>query len=187
MREITFGAAVNEAISEEMRLDDSIIVLGEDVAEAGTPFKVLSGLVEEFGTDRVVDTPISEPGFTGIAVGAAMTGLRPIVDIMFGDFLFLIMDQLCNQAAKTHYMSGGKLSVPMVLRTNMGATRRSAAQHSQSLHSLVAHIPGLKVAMPSSAYEAKGLMKTAIRDNNPVVIFEDKLMYNDKAEVPEEE
>ena len=187
MREITFGAAVNEAMAEEMRLDESIIILGEDVAEAGTPFKVLSGLVEEFGTERVIDTPISEPGFTGIAVGAAMTGLRPIVDLMFGDFLFLIMDQLCNQAAKTHYMSGGKLSVPMVLRTNMGATRRSAAQHSQSLQALVAHIPGLKVAMPSSAYEAKGLMKTAIRDNNPVVIFEDKLMYNDKAEVPEEE
>ncbi len=187
MREITFGAAVNEAIAEEMRLDDRVIILGEDVAEAGTPFKVLSGLVEEFGTQRVVDTPISEPGFTGIAVGAAMTGLRPIVDLMFGDFLFLIMDQLCNQAAKTHYMSGGKLNVPMVLRTNMGATRRSAAQHSQSLHALVAHIPGLKVAMPSSAYEAKGLMKTAIRDNNPVVIFEDKLMYNDKAKVPEEE
>jgi pyruvate dehydrogenase E1 component beta subunit len=106
---------------------------------------------------------------------------------MFGDFLFLVMDQLCNQAAKTHYMSGGKLNVPLVLRTNMGATRRSAAQHSQSLHALVAHIPGLKVAMPSSAYEAKGLMKTAIRDNNPVVIFEDKLMYQDKAPVPEEE
>jgi pyruvate dehydrogenase E1 component beta subunit len=187
MREITFGAAVNEAIAEEMRLDERVIVLGEDVAEAGTPFKVLSGLVEEFGTQRIIDTPISEPGFTGIAVGAAMTGMRPIVDLMFGDFLFLIMDQLCNQAAKTHYMSGGKLNVPMVLRTNMGATRRSAAQHSQSLHALVAHIPGLKVAMPSSAYEAKGLMKTAIRDNNPVVIFEDKLMYNDKAEVPEEE
>ena len=117
MREITFGAAVNEAMAEEMRLDESIIILGEDVAEAGTPFKVLSGLVEEFGTERVIDTPISEPGFTGIAVGAAMTGLRPIVDLMFGDFLFLIMDQLCNQAAKTHYMSGGKLSVPMVLRT----------------------------------------------------------------------
>ena len=159
----------------------------EVTKDDGTPFKVLSGLVEEFGTERVIDTPISEPGFTGIAVGAAMTGLRPIVDLMFGDFLFLIMDQLCNQAAKTHYMSGGKLSVPMVLRTNMGATRRSAAQHSQSLQALVAHIPGLKVAMPSSAYEAKGLMKTAIRDNNPVVIFEDKLMYNDKAEVPEEE
>ncbi|MDE0534047.1 MAG: alpha-ketoacid dehydrogenase subunit beta [Albidovulum sp.] len=187
MREITLSQAVNEAISEEMRRDPTIVVMGEDVAEAGTPFKILSGLVEEFGSDRVVDTPISEPGFTGIAVGAAMTGLRPIVDLMFGDFLFLIMDQLCNQAAKTHYMSGGKLKVPMVVRTNMGATRRSAAQHSQSLHALVAHIPGLKVAMPATAYEAKGLLKTAIRDENPVVIFEDKLSYQEKAQVPEEE
>lgn len=187
MREITLSKAVNEAIAEEMRRDPSVFVIGEDVAEAGTPFKVLSGLVEEFGTDRIIDTPIAEPGFMGIAVGAAMTGSRPIVDLMFGDFLYLVMDQLCNQAAKTHYMSGGKLSVPLVLRTNLGATRRSAAQHSQSLHALVAHVPGLKVAMPSSAYEAKGLMKTAIRDNNPVVIFEDKLMYNDKAPVPEEE
>lgn len=187
MREITLSQAVNEAIAEEMRRDRTVFLLGEDVAEAGTPFKVLKGLVEEFGRDRIIDTPISEPGFTGIAVGAAMTGSRPIVDLMFGDFLFLIMDQICNQAAKTHYMSGGKLSVPMVLRTNLGATRRSAAQHSQSLHGLVAHIPGLKVALPSSAYEAKGLMKTAIRDNNPVVIFEDKLMYQEKAPVPEEE
>ena len=187
MRSITLSQAVNEAIAEEMRLDETIFLLGEDVAEAGTPFKILSGLVEEFGTDRIIDTPISEPGFTGIAVGAAMTGSRPIVDLMFGDFLFLVMDQLCNQAAKTHYMSGGKLNVPMVLRTNLGATRRSAAQHSQSLHALVAHIPGIKVALPSSAYEAKGLLKSAIRDNNPVVIFEDKLMYQDKSEVPEEE
>ena len=187
MRNITLSKAVNEALAEEMRLDSTVILMGEDVAEAGTPFKVTSGLVEEFGTKRVIDTPISEPGFTGLAVGAAMTGLRPVVDIMFGDFLFLIMDQLCNQAAKTHYMSGGKLTVPMVVRTNMGATRRSAAQHSQSLHALVAHIPGIKVAMPSSAYEAKGLMKTAIRDNNPVIIFEDKLMYQDKAPVPEQE
>ena len=187
MRNITLSKAVNEALAEEMRLDSTVILMGEDVAEAGTPFKVTSGLVEEFGTNRVIDTPISEPGFTGLAVGAAMTGLRPVVDIMFGDFLFLIMDQLCNQAAKTHYMSGGKLTVPMVVRTNMGATRRSAAQHSQSLHVLAAHIPGIKVAMPSSAYEAKGLMKTAIRDNNPVIIFEDKLMYQDKALVPEEE
>ena len=187
MREITLSKAVNEAISEEMRRDPTVFVMGEDVAEAGTPFKVLSGLVEEFGRERVMDTPISEPGFMGIAVGAALTGLRPIVDLMFGDFLFLVMDQLCNQAAKTHYMSGGKLNVPLVLRTNLGATRRSAAQHSQSLHALVAHIPGIKVAMPSSAYEAKGLMKTAIRDNNPVVIFEDKLMYQEKAQVPEEE
>ncbi len=187
MREITLSAAVNEALAEEMRRDDRVFILGEDVAEAGTPFKVLSGLVEEFGTARVIDTPIAEPGFMGVAVGAAMTGMRPVVDVMFGDFLFLIMDQLCNQAAKTHYMSGGKLNVPLVVRTNLGATRRSAAQHSQSLHALVAHIPGLKVAMPSSAYEAKGLMKSAIRDDNPVVIFEDKLMYQDKAPVPEEE
>src|SRR6056297_167035 len=187
MREITLSQAVNEALAEEMRRDERVFIIGEDVAEAGTPFKVLAGLVEEFGTGRVVDTPIAEPGFMGIAVGAAMTGTRPVVDLMFGDFIFLIMDQLCNQAAKTHYMSGGKLSVPLVLRTNMGATRRSAAQHSQSLHALVAHIPGLKVALPSSAYEAKGLMKTAIRDDNPVVIFEDKLMYQDKAPVPEEE
>mgnify|MGYP001328090905 FL=1 len=187
MGSITFSQAVNEAIAEEMRRDETVFLIGEDVAEAGTPFKVTSGLVEEFGTERVIDTPISEPGFMGLAVGAAMTGARPIVDLMFGDFLFLVMDQLCNQAAKTHYMSGGKLSVPLVLRTNLGATRRSAAQHSQSLHALVAHIPGLKVAMPSSAYEAKGLMKTAIRDDNPVVIFEDKLMYQDKAQVPEEE
>ena len=187
MREVTWSQAVNEALAEEMRRDSSIVIMGEDVAEAGTPFKVLLGLVDEFGPERVVDTPISEPGFTGIAVGAAMTGLRPVVDLMFGDFLFLIMDQLCNQAAKAHYMSGGKLEVPMVVRTNMGAMRRSAAQHSQSLHALVAHVPGLKVAMPSSAYEAKGLLKTAIRDDNPVVIFEDKMMYQEKAPVPEEE
>ncbi len=187
MRLITLSQAVNEAIAEEMRLDSSVFLIGEDVAEAGTPFKITSGLVEEFGTERVIDTPISEPGFMGLAVGAAMTGSRPIVDIMFGDFLFLIMDQLCNQAAKAHYMSGGKLNVPLVVRTNLGATRRSAAQHSQSLHALVSHIPGLKVAMPSSAYEAKGLLKTAIRDDNPVVIFEDKLMYQDKADVPEDE
>lgn len=187
MRNITLSQAVNEAIAEEMRRDQTVFLIGEDVAEAGTPFKVTSGLVEEFGTTRVIDTPIAEPGFMGIAVGAAMTGARPVVDLMFGDFLYLVMDQLCNQAAKTHYMSGGKLKVPLVLRTNLGATRRSAAQHSQSLQALVAHVPGLKVAMPSSAYEAKGLLKTAIRDDNPVVIFEDKLMYQDKAPVPEEE
>lgn len=187
MRNITLSQAVNEALAEEMRRDETVFIIGEDVAEAGTPFKVLSGLVEEFGTERVIDTPIAEPGFMGLAVGAALTGARPVVDLMFGDFIFLIMDQLCNQAAKAHYMSGGKLKVPLVLRTNLGATRRSAAQHSQSLHALVAHIPGLKVALPSSAYEAKGLMKSAIRDDNPVVIFEDKLMYNDKAPVPEED
>lgn len=131
-----------------------------------------------------MDTPISEPGFTGIGLGAAMTGMRPIVDIMFGDFLFLALDQIANQAAKVHYMSGGKLKAPIVIRTTLGAMRRSGAQHSQSLHAIVSHVPGLKVALPSTPYDAKGLMKTAIRDDNPVVIFEDKVMYTVKGNVP---
>ncbi len=178
MRELTFAQAVREALAEEMRRDERVCILGEDVAEAGTPFKVLSGLVEEFGTGRVIDTPISEAGFTGVAVGAAMTGLRPVVDIMFGDFLTLTMDQMVNQAAKVHYMSGGKWRVPMVLRTTLGATRRSAAQHSQSLQAWFAHVPGLKVVIPSTPADAKGLLKTAIRDDNPVVFFEDKMMHH---------
>ena len=187
VRELTFGEAIREALAEEMRRDSRVCIIGEDVAEAGTPFKVLSGLVEEFGKDRVIDTPISEPGFTGIGVGAAMTGLRPVVDIMFGDFLTLIMDQIVNQAAKIHYMSGGTWKVPMVLRTTLGATRRSAAQHSQSLHAWLCHVPGLKVVLPSTPYDAKGLLKTAIRDENPVVFFEDKMMYRLKGPVPSEE
>jgi pyruvate dehydrogenase E1 component beta subunit len=187
-RELTFGQAVREALAEEMRRDTRVCIFGEDVAEAGTPFKVLSGLVEEFGTQRVLDTPISEAGFTGIAVGAAMTGLRPIVDIMFGDFITLTMDQMVNQAAKVHYMSGGAWKVPMVMRTTLGATRRSGAQHSQSLHAWFSHVPGLKVVMPSTPYDAKGLLKTAIRDENPVVFFEDKMMYTKlKGPVPTEE
>ena len=186
-REITFAEAIREALAEEMRRDSRVFIIGEDVAEAGTPFKVLSGLVEEFGKDRVIDTPISEPGFTGIGVGAAMTGVRPVVDIMFGDFLTLTMDQIVNQAAKVHYMSGGKIKVPIVFRTTLGATRRSAAQHSQSLHAWVSHVPGLKVAIPSTPYDAKGLLKTAIRDDNPVVFFEDKLSYKLKGPVPAEE
>ena len=186
-REITFAQAIREALIEEMRRDSRVCILGEDVAEAGTPFKVLSGLVQEFGKDRVIDTPISEAGFTGVGVGAAMTGMRPVVDIMFGDFLTLTMDQLVNQAAKVHYMSGGKWKVPMVLRTTLGATRRSAAQHSQSLHAWLSHIPGLKVVMPSTPYDAKGLLKTAIRDENPIIFFEDKMMYNLKGPVPEED
>jgi pyruvate/2-oxoglutarate/acetoin dehydrogenase E1 component len=176
-KEITFGDAIREAIAEEMRRDPTVVLMGEDVAEAGTTFKVLQGLVDEFGTDRIIDTPISEPGFTGLGVGAAMTGLRPIVDIMFGDFLTLIMDQVVNQAAKIHYMSGGKWKVPMVVRCTMGATRRSAAQHSQSLHAWVSHVPGLKVVIPSTPYDAKGLFKAAVRDNNPVIIFEHKISY----------
>jgi pyruvate/2-oxoglutarate/acetoin dehydrogenase E1 component len=183
-RELTIAQAVNEALAEELRRDERVFVIGEDVAEAGTPFKVLSGLVEEFGPERVVDSPISEAGITGLAVGAAMTGMRPVVDIMFGDFLTLVMDQLANQAAKTHYMSGGRLSVPLVLRTTLGATRRSAAQHSQSLQAWVAHVPGLKVVLPSTPADAKGLLKSAIRDDNPVVFIEDKMDWRVTGAVP---
>lgn len=187
IREISFAQAINEALAEEMRRDPTVFIIGEDVAEAGTPFKVLSGLVTEFGPERVIDSPISEAGIAGVGVGAAMTGMRPVIDIMFGDFITLTMDQLVNQAAKIHYMSGGKLKVPLVLRTTLGATRRSAAQHSQSLHAWVSHIPGLKVAVPATPYDAKGLLKSAIRDDNPVVFFEDKMMYQLKGPVPPED
>jgi pyruvate dehydrogenase E1 component beta subunit len=184
-RDISLSQAIKEALAEEMRRDPAVFLIGEDVAEAGTPFKVVKGLVEEFGPERVMDTPISEQGFTGIAIGAAMTGLRPVVDIMFGDFLGLVMDQIANQAAKIHYMSGGKLKVPLVIRTTLGATRRSAAQHSQSLQAWVSHVPGLKVALPSTPYDAKGLLKWAIRDDNPVVFFEDKMNYTTRGAVPD--
>ena len=187
VRELTLAEAIREALAEELRRDSRVFILGEDIAEAGHPFKVLTGLVSEFGPERILDTPISEAGFTAVAVGAAMTGMRPVVDIMFGDFVTLTMDQMVNQAAKIHYMSGGKWKVPMVMRTTLGATRRSAAQHSQSLHAWFCHIPGLKVVMPSTPYDAKGLLKTAIRDENPVVFFEDKMMYRLKGPVPAEE
>jgi acetoin:2,6-dichlorophenolindophenol oxidoreductase subunit beta len=186
-REISLAQAVNEALAEELRRDPAVFLIGEDVAEAGTPFKVTSGLVEEFGPERVLDSPISEAGITGIGLGAAMTGMRPVVDIMFGDFLTLVMDQLANQAAKAHYMSGGRLKAPLTVRTTLGATRRSAAQHSQSLHAWVSHVPGLKVALPSTPYDAKGLLKSAIRDDNPVVFFEDKMMFAVKGPVPDGE
>src|SRR5213082_2889208 len=187
VREITLGQAIRETLAEELRRDPHVFIMGEDVAEAGTAFKVLSGLVEEFGTSRVIDTPISEAGITGMGVGAAMTGMHPVIDIMFGDFIGLAMDQIVNQAAKVHYMSGGKLKVPLVVRTTLGATRRSAAQHSQSLHAWVSHVPGLKVVLPSTPYDAKGLLKTAIRDDNPVVVIEDKMDWRVKGEVPAEE
>jgi len=186
-RELSLAEAVREALAEEMRRDPKVFICGEDIAEAGHPFKVLTGLVQEFGTERVIDTPISEAGFTGIAVGAAMTGMKPVIDIMFGDFIGLTMDQMVNQAAKIHYMSGGKWKCPLVMRTTLGATRRSAAQHSQSLHAWFCHIPGLKVVMPSTPYDAKGLLKSAIRDENPVVFFEDKMMYKLKGPVPKED
>lgn len=184
VREITFAQAVNEALREEMERDEKIIILGEDVAAAGGVWKLTEGLLDRFGSDRVLDTPISEAGIAGVGVGAAMTGMRPIVEIMFGDFLTLVMDQLVNQAAKMYYMSGGRYKVPIVIRTTLGAGRRLAAQHSQSLQAWVAHIPGLKVVLPSTPYDAKGLLKTAIRDNNPVIFFEDKLMYQKKGHVP---
>src|SRR5512135_2468238 len=186
-RELTFGEAIKEALAEELRRDPRVFMIGEDIAEAGTAFKVLNGLVEEFGPRRIIDSPISEAGISGLGVGAAMTGMRPVVDIMFGDFLTLAMDQIVNQAAKVHYMSGGKWKVPIVFRTTLGATRRSAAQHSQSLHAWVSHVPGLQVAIPSTPYDAKGLLKSAIRSENPVVFFEDKMMYKLKGPVPQEE
>jgi pyruvate dehydrogenase E1 component beta subunit len=184
-REITMSEAINEAIREEMGRDENVVLWGEDVGAAGGVFKVTKGILDRFGPERVFDTPISEAGIVGLAVGAAMTGLRPVVEVMFGDFLTLAMDQLVNQAAKIHYMSGGTFRVPMVVRTTLGAGRRTAAQHSQSLHAWVAHIPGLKVVLPSSPYDAKGLLKTAIRDNNPVVFFEDKISYQRKGPVPD--
>ena len=187
VREITFAEAIREALAEELRRDERVFIIGEDVAEAGTPFKVLLGLVDEFGKERVIDAPISEPGFASLGVGAAMTGMRPVVDIMFGDFLGLVMDAIANQAAKIHYMSGGKLKAPIVFRTTLGATRRAAAQHSQSLQAWPSHIPGLKVVLPATPYDAKGLLKTAIRDDNPVVFMEDKLSWQMKGYVPEGE
>lgn len=183
-REITFGEAIREAVAEEMRRDDRVFLIGEDIGAAGSVFKIFTGLQAEFGAARVIDSPISEAGIAGIGVGAAMTGMRPVVDIMFGDFTTLVMDQMTNQAAKTHYMSGGKLTVPMVLRTTMGAGRASAAQHSQSLHVWLSHVPGMKVAVPSTPKDAKGLLKSAIRDDNPVAFFEDKMMYALKGAVP---
>src|SRR6266849_5381756 len=186
-RELAMSQAVNEALAEELRRDPTVFLIGEDVAEAGHPFKVLSGLVDEFGPERVIDSPISEAGISGLGLGAAITGMRPVVDIMFGDFLTLIMDQVVNQAAKIHYMSGGSLKAPLTIRTTLGATRRSGAQHSQSLHALVAHAPGVKVVLPATPYDAKGLFKAAIREDNPVVVFEDKMMFAVKGPVPEEE
>jgi acetoin:2,6-dichlorophenolindophenol oxidoreductase subunit beta len=186
-RVLTYGQALNEALHEEMARDDRVIVMGEDVAVAGGVYKVTAGLLEAYGEARVLDTPISEAGIAGLALGASMTGLLPVVEIMFGDFLFLAMDQLLNQAAKVRYMSGGKLGAPLVVRTTLGAGRRAAAQHSQSVHAMFAHIPGVKVVLPSDPADAKGLLKSAIRDPDPVVFFEDKLSYGNSGPVPEGE
>lgn len=186
-RPITFARSIYEALSEEMRRDENIMLIGEDVGRFGGSFKVSDGLLAEFGPDRVMDSPISEAGIAGIGVGAAMVGMRPVVEIMFGDFTTLVMDQLVNQAAKVHYMSGGKLNVPLTIRTTMGAGRRTAAQHSQTLYAWFCHIPGLRVVAPSTPYDAKGLLKSAIRDNNPVLFFEDKQEYRKTGHVPAED
>ncbi|MBA7498416.1 2-oxoisovalerate dehydrogenase subunit beta [subsurface metagenome] len=187
VKKITYAQAVAEAIDEEMQKDNNVILLGEDVGILGGNFKATVELYKKYGEWRVKDTPISENSFVGLGLGAALTGLRPIVEIMFGDFLMLALDQIANQAAKIRYMSGGQAKVPLTIRTTLGGGRSSAAQHSQSLQALVCHIPGLKVVVPSSAAEAKGLLKTAIRDDNPVIFFEHKMEYNKTYEVPEDE
>jgi pyruvate dehydrogenase E1 component beta subunit len=186
-RDITLKAAVLEALFEEMHRDPAVFILGEDVGAAGGVFKQTEGLFETFGPERVMDTPISESAIFGMAVGAAMSGMRPIVEVMFGDFMTLIMDQLVNQAAKVHYMTGGGFSVPLTLVSTIGVGGNLGPQHSQSPHAWVAHVPGLKLAMPSTSYDAKGLFKSSVRDNNPVVFFIDRMIYNLKGEVPEGE
>jgi pyruvate/2-oxoglutarate/acetoin dehydrogenase E1 component len=182
----TYREALYEALREEMERDDSVVLLGEDLAHAGGAFGVAGDLFERFGRARVIETPISENGFVGVAVGAAMTGLRPVVEIMFMDFITLAMDQLVNHAAKIHYMYAGQLTVPMVVRTPAGAGRGYGASHSQSLESWLVHIPGHKVVAPSEPADAKGLLKMAIRDNNPVIFIENKLLYQKKGEVADD-
>jgi pyruvate dehydrogenase E1 component beta subunit len=186
MREITYCDALNEALDECMTEDERVVVLGEDIGCYGGIFQVTKGLLDKYGSERVVDTPISEAGFVGASVGAALTGMRPVAEVMFIDFTTVCMDMMINQAAKMHYMFGGKGKVPMVLRTNIGAGRGTAAQHSQSFHSVFAHIPGLYVAAPSNPYDAKGLLTEAIKNDNPVVFVEHKRLYITKGPVPEE-
>lgn len=187
LREITYRTAITEAIQEEMSSNPDVFMMGEDIGVYGGAFGVTKGLLEEFGSDRVRDTPISELGMTGVAVGAALTGMRPIVDIQFSDFITLAADQIVNQAAKIRYMYGGKGRVPLVIRTPGGAGTGAAAQHSQSLEAWMTHIPGLKVVQPTTAYDAKGLMKSAIRDDNPVLFYEHKLLYSTTSSVPIED
>ncbi|MDR2785895.1 MAG: alpha-ketoacid dehydrogenase subunit beta [Treponema sp.] len=185
MREITYADALKEAMSEEMRKDNRIILLGEDVGIYGGAFGVSRGMFEEFGEERVRDTPISELGITGCAVGAAMTGLLPIVEIMFSDFITLAMEPLLNQGAKNRFQFGGQGSVPMVLRTPAGSGTGAAEQHSQSPEAWVANVPGIKLVVPSTPYDAKGLLKASIYDPNPVVFLEQKLLYRTKGPVPD--
>lgn len=187
MKTVTYRDALREAILEEMRADDEMIILGEDIGLYGGAYAVTKGMLEEFGEARVRDTPMSEAAIVGVAAGAAAVGIKSIAEIMYIDFITLAMDQIVNQAAKMRYMFGGKIKVPLVIRTQGGAGRSSAAQHSQSLESWFVGIPGLKVVMPSTPYDAKGLLKAALRDENPVLFIEHKVLYNTKGEIPEEE
>lgn len=184
---ITFLQAVSDALREEMRLDEKVFLLGEDMGVYGGCFGATRGFLEEFGPERVMDTPITENSFSNIAVGAAMAGYRPVVEYMFSDFILVAFDAIANQAAKQRFMLGGQVQIPVVFRTPAGSGTGAAAQHSQSLEALLCHIPGIKVIMPSTPYDAKGLLKSAIRENNPVAFFEHKLGYAVKGEVPEEE
>lgn len=187
MREITYLEAVREAMSIEMRKNDDVFLMGEDIGVYGGAFGVSRGMIEEFGPERIRNTPISEAGIAGAAVGSALTGMRPIMELQFSDFITIALDQIVNQAAKLRYMYGGKGKVPMVVRTPSGSGTGAAAQHSQSLEAWVTHIPGLKVVQPSTAYDAKGLLKAAMDDDNPVIFYEHKLLYKTSSEVPEEE
>jgi acetoin:2,6-dichlorophenolindophenol oxidoreductase subunit beta len=188
VREIMYRDAIREAMAEEMRRDPSVFLMGEDVAEHGGNFLVTTGLLEEFGEERVFDTPLSESAIVGAGVGAAMMGMRPIVEIMFADFVTIAMDAIVNHAAKVNYMSGGLVTAPMVVRlAAYGAGRRSGAHHSQSIESYLTNVPGLTIVAPSTAYDAKGLLKTAIRNPNPVIFLEHKMLYAKKGEVPEGE
>lgn len=186
MREITYLEAIREAMTQEMRRDERVFLMGEDVGQYGGAFGVSLGMIDEFGPDRVRDTPISEGAIAGAATGAALVGMRPVAEIMFMDFVTIAMDQLVNQAAKLRYMFGGNATVPMVLRTPAGSGTGAAAQHSQSLESWFVHVPGLKVVMPSTPYDAKGLLLSSIRDDNPVIFVEGKLLYRTRGPVPEE-
>ena len=184
MREILYREALNEALRYNLEKDERVFIMGEDVGVFGGIFQISKGLYKDFGEDRVIDTPISESAIVGSGIGAAINGMRPVVEIMNVDFLPVCLDQVANQAAKMRYMYGGQVTIPMVIRSACGAGRGAAAQHSQVLHALFMHIPGLKIAVPSTPYDAKGLLNTAIADNNPVMFFEDKMLYNIKGPVP---
>lgn len=186
MRNITYAEAIRESISQIMREDENVFMLGEDIGVYGGAFGVTNGMVDEFGEERIMSTPISEAAISGAAVGSAMTGMRPILELQFSDFVMIATDNIVNQAAKIRYMSGGKANVPVVIRLPGGSGAGFAAQHSQSLEAWMTHIPGLKIVQPSNAYDAKGLMKAAIEDENPVLFYEHKVLYGVKSEVPED-